>query len=267
MSRLLGPEESKGELEGGLELEEVAEQLEGRETSGSEGFDLIYDKDGRASNSREGSVYSLKESGSDWYKEDELDNIEIGGLEIDVQQIKMNAVTGETVLVDSSGDETRYDIFSSYEGTTTFTQEVGRNEYVFRYNKQTDEVKAIEIGGDMSASEWGSEKLQKRAELMDKIYHETRKSLWHKKASEDRIETKNSNFDQLKPVYNKVRNDMEKSEQDRAVIEKSDHIGSTRGIDIMMDFKKAVRRAPEDSIDNYKIPESKSYPLILEKIR
>lgn len=66
---------------------------------------------------------------------------------------------------------------SSFEGSTTFTQEVGRNTYVFRYDKQEEEVRAVEIGGEMKPSQWCSPDLRKRAELMDHFYHEAREKL------------------------------------------------------------------------------------------
>lgn len=265
MNNLLSPEQSKQELEGGLELEELAGRLEGEKMDAVQGFDLVYSKDRRKSSQEQGSTYKLQESGSEWYDDEALEEIQVEGPEIDIQEIKMNAVTGETVLVDSSGQETRYDIFSSFEGTTTFTQEVGRNMYIFRYDKQEDEVKAVEAGGEMEPSRWGNTELKNRVELIDNMYHKARERLWERKEQGQEIKHKNSNFDQLRPVYNWVRGRIERSENDLARIEKDDHVGSTKGIHIVQDFKKAVRRAQEDSIDNYQLDENENYPMSIKK--
>lgn len=265
MTNLLSPEQSKRELEGNLELEELAGRLDGEEHEDVRSFDLVYSKDRRESSRNRGSTYTLDETGTEWYDEEALEEVEVPGLEIDIQQVKMNAVTGETVLVDSEGSETRYDIRSSFEGSTTFTQEVGRNTYVFRYDKQEDEVRAVEVGGGMEPSRWGNPDLRKRAELMDHMYHEAREKLWQEK-TEDEIQAHNSNFDQLRPVYNKVTGDIEESDSDRCVIETDTHVGSTRGGHVKRDFKKAVRRAPNDSLDNYNIKnDGNGYPIIIEE--
>ncbi|PSH02520.1 MAG: hypothetical protein BRC26_00125, partial [Nanohaloarchaea archaeon QH_8_44_6] len=152
MTNLLSPERSRQELEGGLELEELADRLEGEEVDEVEGFDLVYSKDRRGSSQGRGSTYRLQETGTDWYEDENLEKIEVEGLEIDIQEVRMNSVTGETVLIDSDGNESRYDIRSSFEGSTTFTQEVGRNTYVFRYDKNDEDVRAIEVGGEMEPS-------------------------------------------------------------------------------------------------------------------
>jgi hypothetical protein len=265
MSQILSPEHSKQELEGGLELEELADRLEGEEMEEVQGFDLVYSKDRRKSSQEQGSTYRLQESGSEWYDDEALEEIQVEGPEIDIQEVKMNAVTGETVLVDSSGQETRYDIFSSFEGTTTFTQEVGRNKYVFRYEKEEDEVKAVEAGGDMEPSCWGNEELKNRVELIDNMYHKARERLWERNEPDEKINYKNSNFDQLRPVYNWVKARIDRSENDLARIEKDDHVGSTKGIHIVQDFKKAVRRAEEDSIENYSLDENENYPMSIKE--
>lgn len=262
MSRLLSPEESKKELDGGLELEELAEELEGRKDGQSEGFDLIYRKDGEESSNIQGSVYTLEDA-SDWYDGEELDEVSLEDMEINIQEVKMNAVSGETVLVDSEGNKTRYDILSSFEGTTTFTQEVGRNEYVFRYDSQQDEVRAAEIGGEREPSQWSNPDLEKKAKLMDHLYHETRERLWQN-TSEDEIRNKNSKFEKLRPYYNAVTNKIET--EDKAVIRENTHVGSARGGNIKKNFKKAVKRAPNDSLDNYKIEnDGNEYPIIIEE--
>ena len=266
MSRLLSPEQSKRELDGGLELEELAEKLDEQQQEEVDGFDLIYSKDGRKSSDMQGSFYTLEEAASDWYEDSELDGVEIEGFELDIQQVKMNAVTGETLLIDSDGNEERYDIESTFEGSTTFTQEVGNNSYVFRYDSQDDTVRAIEIGGDMDPSEWGNEDLKKRTKLMAELYKESRNSLWNSQKDEE-INTENSNFDQLRPVYNKVTGDIEKSEQDRCVIGRYDHVGSKRGGHIKRDFKRAVTRAPNDGIENYEIKnDGNGYPIVIEEV-
>lgn len=270
MSRLLSPEQSKRELDGGLELEELAEKLEEDQQEEVDSFDLIYSKDGRRSSSMQGSFYTLEEAASDWYEGSEIEGVEIEDFELDIQQVKMNAVTGETVLVDSSGNETRYDIASTYEGTTTFTQQVGNNEYVFRYENNgdtiaEDTVRAIEIGGDMEPSEWGNEDLKKKTQLMAELYKQSRNSLWNSQRDES-INTEDSNFDQLRPVYNKVTGDIQQSDSDRAVIHEDTHVGSTRGGHIKKDFKRAVRRAPNDSLENYEIEnDGNGYPIVIEE--
>lgn len=262
MTNLLSPEQSRRELEGALELEELADRLEDEEQEEVDGYDLVYSKDRRESSGDRGSTYTLDETGTEWYDEEPLDEIEVQGLEIDIQKVKMNAITGETLLVDSEGQETRYDIRSSFEGSTTFTQEVGVNRYVFRYDKQEDEVRAVEVGGDMEPSRWGNPDLKKRAELMEHMYHETRKRLSQERKEE--IQAHNSNFDQLRPVYNKVTGDIEES--DRCVIDEHTHVGSTRGGHVKKDFKRAVRRAPNDNLDNYNIKnDGNGYPIIIEE--
>lgn len=265
MTNLLSPEHSTRELEGGLELEELADRLDGESQEEVQSFDLVYSKDRRESSDGRGSTYELEETGTEWYDEEALEEVEIPGLEINIQQVKMNAVTGETVLVDSEGQETRYDIRSSFEGSTTFTQEVGRNTYVFRYDKQEDEVKAVEVGGDMDPSRWGNPELRKRAELIDQMYHETRKILWENVASDnDKVKAKDSDFGNLRPYYNAVINKIE--EEGRAKIDKYTHVGSARGAHIKDNFKKAVRRVPEDSIENYSIEnDGNGYPIIIKK--
>lgn len=265
MSRLLSPEQSKRELDGGLELEELAEKLEGQQHDEVDSFDLIYSKDGRKSSQMPGSFYTLEEAASDWYDGSEIEGVEINDFELNIQEVKMNAVTGETVLVDSSGNETRYDIASTYEGTTTFTQQVGNNQYVFRYDSQEDTVRATEIGGNMAPSEWGNDELKKRTQLMAELYKESRNTLWNSQKDES-INTEDSNFDQLRPVYNKVTGDIDRSEKDRSVIHGDTHVGSTRGGHIKKDFKRAVRRAPNDSIDNYEIKnDGNGYPIVIQE--
>ncbi|AOV95114.1 hypothetical protein AQV86_04285 [Nanohaloarchaea archaeon SG9] len=264
MTNLLSPERSRQELEGGLELEELADRLEGEEIDEVEGFDLVYSKDRRESSESHGSTYRLQETGTDWYEDENLEKIEVEGLEIDIQEVRMNSVTGETVLIDSDGKESRYDIRSSFEGSTTFTQEVGRNTYVFRYDKNDEDVRAIEVGGEMEPSYWGSSDLEKRAELMDKLYHETREQLWKEKTTEEDIETKDSKFEKLRPYYNAVTSRID--QDGRAIIKENTHIGSARGGHIKRNFKKAVKRAPNDSLDNYTIENDGSeYPIIIEE--
>lgn len=266
VSTLLSPEQSKRELDGSLELEELAEKLEEQDQEESESYDLIYKKEGNQSSQIPGSVYTVEEAASDWYDGEELGEIHVEDLEIDIRELRMNAVTGETELVDSSGNSTKYNIFSSFEGTTTFTQEVGQNEYVFRYDKEKDEVRATEVGGGRDASEWGNEELEKRTKLMEKVFNDAREQLWREEANEQDIRAKDSNFDQLRPVYNEIRARIDESEQDVADIERYDHVGSTRGVDLVWDFKAAVRRAPGDSIDNYDIEENKNYPVSIERV-
>lgn len=264
MTNLLSPEQSKRELEGNLGLEELAGRLEGENQTEVEGFDMVYTKDRQASSDGQGSTYKLQETSTEWYDDEALDEIQLDDLEIDIQHVKMNAVTGETVLIDSDGEKTRYDIRSSYEGNTTFTQEVGRNKYVFRYDKQQEEVRAVEVGGEMEPSQWGSPDLEKRAELMDSLYHETRKRLWQEKASEDDVKNVNSKFDKLRPYYNAVTNRIE--QDGRAIIREDTHVGSARGGHIKRHFKKAVKRAPNDSMDNYRIEnDGNEYPIIIEE--
>ena len=268
MSQILSPESSTRELEGELELEELAEELEPGEEP-VENFDLVYRKDMRKTSANQGSVYTPEGTGSDWYDEDEISEIEIQDVEIDVEQVKLNAVTGETVLVDSDGEETRYDVFSSFEGTTTFTQQVGENTYVFRYEKgdveEEGKVRATEIGRSHEPVEWGGDELRKRVQLVDRIYHEARRNLWQNRKEEDEINAENSKFEQLKPVYNAVNNRIE--QDGRAVINEKTHVGSARGAHIKRDFKKAVRRNPEgDSLDNYTIKnDGNEYPIIIEE--
>lgn len=266
MSKLLSPEQSKRELDGGLELEELAEKLEEEDQQESDSYDLIYRKDSNQSSQIPGSVYTVEEAASDWYDGEELGQVQVDDLEIDIRELRMNAVTGETELIDSSGNSTRYNIFSSFEGTTTFTQEVGQNEYVFRYDKEEDEVRATEVGGGREASEWGNEELKKRTQLMEKVFNDTREQLWREEPTEEDIRAKDSNFDQLRPVYNEIKGRIDESEQDVANIERYDHVGSTRGRDLVWDFKAAVRRAPGDSIDNYEIDENENYPVSIERV-
>ncbi|MFB6115103.1 MAG: hypothetical protein ABEK04_02340 [Candidatus Nanohalobium sp.] len=264
MSRLLSPEQSKCDLDGSLELEELAEKLEEDNHEEVDSFDLIYSKDGRKSSQMPGSFYTLEEAASDWYDDSEIDGVEIDSFELDIQQVKMNAVTGETVLVDSSGNETRYDIASTYEGTTTFTQELGNNKYVFRYDSEEDAVRATEIGGDMEPSEWGNEELKKRTQLMAELYRESRNTLWNSQKGEETVETRNSKFEKLRPYYNAVKKKIEQN--DKAVIREDTHVGSASGAHIKNNFKEAVRRVPDESMDDYEIEnDGNEYPIVIEE--
>lgn len=269
MSRLLSPEQSKRELDGGLELEELAEKLEGQQRDDVDSFDLIYSKDGRKSSQMPGSFYTLEEAASDWYDGTELDGVEIEDFELDIQQVKMNVVTGETVLVDSSGNETRYDIASTYEGTTTFTQQVGNNDYVLRYEnnedgEQEDTVRATEIGGDMEPSEWGNEDLKKRTKLMAQMYKESRNTLWNSQKDDETIEARNSKFEKLRPYYNAVKNKIEQN--GKAVIREDTHVGSASGGHIKENFKEAVSRVPDETLDDYEIEnDGNDYPIVIEE--
>ncbi len=252
MSQILSPEHSTRELEGEVELEELAEELEPEEKE-VDSYDLVYGKDHRETSDSTGSVYVPEGTGSDWYDEEDIKEVRIEDFEIDVQQVKLNAVTGETVLVDSDGDETRYDVFSSFEGTTTFTQKVGRNRYVFRYDKREDEeedkVRATKIGDKGETVEWQSDELKKRVLLVDRLYHESRRNLWESKKQDEQIKAQNSKFQRLRPVYNAVLDKIE--EEGRAVIKENDHVGDIRGPDVANMFFTAVDRHPDDSVDNY----------------
>ncbi|MFB6175310.1 MAG: hypothetical protein ABEJ87_05055 [Candidatus Nanohalobium sp.] len=80
----------------------------------------------------------------------------------------------------------------------------------------------------------------------------------------DEITAEDSNFEQLRPIYNAVNQKIE--DEDRAVINEQTHVGTSRGGDVKKDFKKAVRRAPNDSLDNYKIEnDGNGYPIIIEE--
>lgn len=261
MTRILGPESSTQELEGELELEELAEKLEpGQEEV--ENYDLVYGKDPAKSSDINGSVYRPQGTGSNWYDDEDMEEVRIDGFEIDVEQVKLNAVTGETVLVDSDGEETRYDIFSSFEGTTTFTQKVGRNRYVFRYEKKLDgedKVRAMEIGRGDEAVEWGSDDLKKRVRLVDELYHESRRNLWQSKKQEAKIRNENSKFQRLRPVYNAVKDKID--QEGRALIKETTHVGDIRGLDLANMFFTAVDRNPDDSVDNYEESSGRGCPV------
>lgn len=67
----------------------------------------------------------------------------------------------------------------------------------------------------------------------------------------------------LKVYYEVIQ---EKLEDGELVIEKTTHIGSTRGFDILRKFKQAVRRVPDDSLENYEIEGADnygSYPVVI----
>lgn len=261
MSQILSPEQEARELEGEMGLKELAQELEpGHEKV--QNFDIVYGKDPAETAEINGSVYRPQGTGSEWYDEDEIDPVEIPDLEIDVEQVKLNAVTGETVLVNSSGGETRYDVFSSFEGTTTFTQEVGRSTFVFRYDKHEGEVNAAEIGGNETV-EWANDELKKKVRLVDRMYHEARENLWKRKSKDSELKNKTSKFDQLRPIYDAVTNRIE--QDGKAVINEKTHVGSSRGADIVNDFFTATVRHPEDSPDNYEESSGKgSYPIEIQ---
>jgi len=56
-------------------------------------------------------------------------------------------------------------------------------------------------------------------------------------------------------------------EEGELVIKSTTHIGSTRGFDIIRKFKQAVRRIPNDSLDNYEIEGDENYGSYPVKVR
>lgn len=68
----------------------------------------------------------------------------------------------------------------------------------------------------------------------------------------------------LRVYYDVIREKLE--DQEELVIERSTHIGSTRGFHIVRKFKQAVRRIPNDSLENYEIDGDQnkgSYPVVI----
>lgn len=68
----------------------------------------------------------------------------------------------------------------------------------------------------------------------------------------------------LRVYYEVIREKLEVQEE--LVIERSTHIGSTRGFHIVTKFKQAVRRIEDDSLENYEIDGDQnkgSYPVVI----
>lgn len=95
---------------------------------------------------------------------------------------------------------------------------------------------------------------------------------WDQDDEDDGIEiqeaTGSSNstkFEHLKTYYMRVVEEIEKS--GKIVIKKNTHIGKARGFNIKRKFKSAVKRHPDDSLENYEFVRDKkgSYPVIIEK--
>jgi len=71
---------------------------------------------------------------------------------------------------------------------------------------------------------------------------------------------------QKRRVYHGVITDRIE-EEGELVIKSTTHIGSTRGFDIIRKFKQAVRRIPNDSLDNYEIEGDENYGSYPVKVR
>lgn len=265
MSQFLSPEETQRALEGDVPLEELSDRLEDDAGETTESYDLVYSKDRAQSSESEGSVYTLAGTGSEWYEEAALEEIEIEDLEIGVEKVKMNAVTGETRLIGKDGAATDYNVFSTYEGNLTFTQELGGRDYAFRYDSDRENVKAVEVGSGQEPMDWNSDELSKHAELMEQLYTESRKGLWRQQENEPGHELTGSKFRKLRPIYEAVTGKIE--QEGRAVINEQTHVGKARGAHIKEAFKQAVERAPQDSKDNYRIEnDGNEYPIVIEEV-
>lgn len=72
-------------------------------------------------------------------------------------------------------------------------------------------------------------------------------------------------FEHLKIYYREIVSELENS--GRMTIKKNTHIGKARGFNLKRNFVKAVRRHPDDSLENYDFVRDKkgSYPVIIEK--
>jgi len=262
MNELLSPESDREEIGGRLGLEELAEELEGK---GNEEIspDLAYKKHRGLSKGQEGCVYVLNEVRSEWYDETELESVEIDQFELNIQEIKINAVTGQATLVNSSSNEIEYEVYDTSKESITFTKQVGKSDFVFRYDRESGEVRAAEIGGSGHISEWRNPELKKQVKLIDSVYQEASKNLWQNEKSKG-VNPEDSKFGKFYPIYKAVTNRIE--EDGEAIITKYTHVGKARGADIKNDFKRALTRAPDDSLDNYTIEnDGDGYPIRITK--
>lgn len=262
MNELLSPETDREEIGGRVGLEELAEELEQRENDESSS-DLVYKKHRGKSNDRKGSFYTLNEVRSEWYDETELEDVEIDEFEVDIREVKMNAVTGQTTLVNSDSKEIRYEVYDTSDHSITFTKKIGESSFVFRYDRNSEEVKATEIGGSGHVSEWRNPDLKKQIKLIDSIYQEASRNLWQNEKTKG-VNPEETEFGKFYPIYNAVTNRIEKD--DVAIITKYTHVGEARGADIKNHFKQALVRAPDDSKDNYEIEnDGNEYPIRIRK--
>lgn len=74
-----------------------------------------------------------------------------------------------------------------------------------------------------------------------------------------------SKFNNLRKYYEGVVQELDQN--GRCVIKKSTHIGTARGFDIKRYFRQAVRRHPDDCLENYDFVRDRkgSYPVIIER--
>lgn len=258
MNELLSPESDIEEIGGRVGLEELTEELEKRENKESSS-DLVYKKHRGLSSEQKGSVYVLNEVRSEWYDETELEDVEVNHFEVNICEIKMNAVTGQTTLVNSDNKKIDYGVYDTSNDSITFTKQVGQSDYVFRYDRENCEVRAAEIGGSGHISEWRNPELKKQIELIDSVYQEASNNLWQNEKSKG-VNPCKTDFGKFYPIYNAVTNRIE--EDGVSIITENTHVGEARGGDIKNHFKEALVREPNDSKENYEIENDGSeYPI------
>lgn len=262
MNELLSPESDIEEIGGRVDLEELAGELDKRENE-EISSDLIYKKHRGLSSEQKGSVYVLNEVRSEWYDETKLEDVEIDQFELNIQKIKINAVTGQATLVNSDNKEIHYEVYDTSNQSITFTKQVGESDFIFRYDRDPGEVRAAEIGGSGHISEWRNPELEKQIELIDSVYQEASNNLWQNEKSKG-VNPCKTDFGKFYPIYNAVTNRIE--EDGVAIITENTHVGEARGGDVKNDFKEALVRAPNDSKDNYEIENDGSeYPIRIRK--
>ena len=72
----------------------------------------------------------------------------------------------------------------------------------------------------------------------------------------------NTKLQHLRTYYERIQKRLQSN--DCVKIHDSTHIGSARGIHILRNFRSAVRRIEDDSLDNYEF-EADDYPIVIEK--
>lgn len=173
------------------ELEELARDKLEEPSDKTGNYDLVYNKNVNESEKGKGAVYQIDpDRSSDWYEneyEDQLGAVDVDR-ELDINQIKINLITGETEIRKSNGEITNYNLISSYEGVTTLTRNFGEYLFALRYFKQGEnegELKGTILSErNQNVTEMNS-KLVPEIRMIDQLYHQTQEKLWKTKSSEE----------------------------------------------------------------------------------
>ena len=223
-------------------------------------YPIILEEHENRTGSQQGTHYRQSPESRE-YGEIELE-IGIDTEEIQVDKVSINPESGEAELEFSSErgeDPRKYKILSFDEKEVALLAEVGygeRETAQVKYDKEEEKIKGRRSPED-SWKNYRGVRERYRIQLLEEIMN-----TFEDLREQPEEQFTGSKFQHLRPVYNAVTEKIDRN--GKAIINEQTHVGSARGGDIKKDFKKAVRRVPDDTIDNYHIEnDGNEYPIVI----